>query len=714
MSTRPKVFSAMFLQCLCAATLACFVVTACEGTDPVNPNELTEEEQQEIIRADETITATADSILLLDDPAEAYGLMLPSYIDVPGVEDAWLTEEALFVKYDHGGIVGWQIPVDPVVPAWAPPGLASSTTRPMQRLERPMLLAPIGNSKALLMNQVSEDDRFGLVGRLTDQLAASLTASGFSVTTLNNPDIDLGVLRNNLSSYGLVFFTTHGSFDPRFRVHWVLTGQRAGLLDVISDNLLFWQDRRVSIIRVRELRGTSRLSRRYYAISDRFVDHSYQPGAFPNSLVYFNACQIFKGNDGMGQAFNSKGAGVVLGWTDSQCSGHFTGKMLVDAMLSGLDLARALGGLPVQSTVDFCAEPAGASLTYYPSSGSSLELVAGPIASASIQLESPTPGSSYYTSLLRLSGRLVGAESIDYGTVEINNLTSSLLASGLEFSQPISLSFGANRVRVSAYGGLADGHRAFATTGEFNLNFEGIIASSGSARVLGSFPPSDLYVVQPSDTGDDVLLGRVRTATGFEPVITDIAVKPDGQVYAVSFDMLYLIDPPSLAVPLNLEGLGVGGANALTSDETGKLLGATQAGAFFEIDDQARAVVIGHYGSGFESWGDVVFSAEGQLYGTVRDANGTGFLVLVDRSTGRATPVDPDSPIGFDNVWGLQFVGHQLHGLTSEFGTQTGKLIKINTTTGVGELVRELSFDAFGGGVTEGVPVSTQLHVQTP
>lgn len=223
-----------------------------------------------------------------------------------------------------------------------------------------------------------------------------------------------------------------------------------------------------------------------------------------------------------------------------------------------------------------------------------------------------------------------------------------------------------------------------------------IFAASGSGS---SYPPSDLYRVEASASGTDELVGRISTETGFQPVITDLAVAPDGSLWGVSFSALYRLSKAS-GLASERGSLGLYGSNALAFDNSGYLYGATSSGQFITIDTiTGAAQVLGEYGSNFESWGDMAFSPSGTLFATVRDPmTGAGFLVIVDPSTGQAAPVNAGVPTVHENIWGLAFVGSELYGLTTVLGSETGQLLIMDTQAGTGVYLRDLSFDAFGAG----------------
>lgn len=108
------------------------------------------------------------------------------------------------------------------------------------------------------------------------------------------------------------------------------------------------------------------------------------------------------------------------------------------------------------------------------------------------------------------------------------------------------------------------------------------------------------------------------------------------------------------------------------------------------------ATLIGLYGSGFISSGDLAFSPNGILYAAVQDPNiKNTVLVIVDKNSGTASRVNSINDSGFTNIWGLSFIGGQLYGLTSDING-IGILLLIDINTGQGSFVRNINFSAFG------------------
>jgi hypothetical protein len=200
-----------------------------------------------------------------------------------------------------------------------------------------------------------------------------------------------------------------------------------------------------------------------------------------------------------------------------------------------------------------------------------------------------------------------------------------------------------------------------------------------------------LYAVEPSTYGRDVHIGAIKTAEGSSPQITDIAWdQTTKSLYALSFETLYQIDPETCrADPIGTR-LGIDDVNALAFDTFGNLYSATVAGQLVMIDTSSgQASIVGSLGSDYEASGDLAFGPDGSLFGTVKaPGRTTNLLIRVNPSTGKATEIGDTA---YRDVFGLFFVGNHLYGVTAE-----NLLISLDTKTGSGTLVRQLSFSAWG------------------
>jgi hypothetical protein len=302
-----------------------------------------------------------------------------------------------------------------------------------------------------------------------------------------------------------------------------------------------------------------------------------------------------------------------------------------------------------------------------------------------------------------LSGLAVG--TITYGPEAANWLTADL--SGTVAPATLTLGVTAASLVAGTYTATVPISSSLpgVSSQSVDISFEvtssspavGILAASLTASPGGiAGPPSNLYVVEVSPTGQDVPRGRIQLADGGQLVITDLALSPSGTLYGISFTTLYTIDQAT-GEATKVGDLGLTeNANGLTFDPSGKLFAATAPGKLYEVNvTTGQATEIGPFGGGLQSDGDIVFGPDGTLYGS---AISEGHSVLIDISPtrGEARRVNPANALGVENVWGMAYFAGQLYGLTADPGTALGELVEIDVTSGVAGKVRDLSFDTGG------------------
>lgn len=211
------------------------------------------------------------------------------------------------------------------------------------------------------------------------------------------------------------------------------------------------------------------------------------------------------------------------------------------------------------------------------------------------------------------------------------------------------------------------------------------------AAVYAVGADSGLYRVSTSAAGRDELVGTIRTSSGLVPTFLDIATA-SGEVFGSSGSLLYSIDPLTAVAREIGSGFGVAPINALGSDVSGNLLGATTSGTFVRINkSDGLAQVFGAYG--YVSAGDLAIAPSGVAYATVAASSSGSRLMIVRLTDGAASPVGVVPDTGFANVFSLVFSEGTLFGLTSD-ASGGGSLLQIDTATGVAARVRSLSFAA--------------------
>jgi outer membrane protein assembly factor BamB len=184
---------------------------------------------------------------------------------------------------------------------------------------------------------------------------------------------------------------------------------------------------------------------------------------------------------------------------------------------------------------------------------------------------------------------------------------------------------------------------------------------------------SNLYTVDPA-TGSAGLVGPTGMAS-----ITDIAFHGP-TLYGVTFSRLVRLNPETGAA------VAVGApfsysTNGLAVSEEGTIYAGTTgaSGQLITINPvTGAATLVGLFGGGMTSSGDLVFDDNGILYGALNQGANV-VLAKINRTTGVATVI---GPMGFNNVYGLAIHCCRFFG-----GTSAGELLSLNAATGQGILI---------------------------
>ncbi|GEM_PF-1265409 len=167
-------------------------------------------------------------------------------------------------------------------------------------------------------------------------------------------------------------------------------------------------------------------------------------------------------------------------------------------------------------------------------------------------------------------------------------------------------------------------------------------------------------------------------------IMTDIAFNADGDLFGISFNALYSIDPTDA----NTSFIGdhsISGGNALVFGPNGTLYGAGSSTThLFSIDiGTGAATVLGDMG--FYSAGDLEFNSGNFYLAAFTGTNDT--LVIIDQDTYHGSAV---GQIGFNNVFGLATGDDGVL-----YGTSGTNVLNIDISTGAGTIVANYS----GGGL---------------
>jgi len=500
-----------------------FLFIGCSKDNNSSENVLTKEEQQEIISSYNEINNLASAILLNGGTEDDFEKIISDLQNYPMVEKAWVDGKALMVKFKSGGVISWLITSEYIIPPYQSELDVEmrSAFRTSTSIDKPT------NNNACLINQQYGDESRPYCNSIISYLSQELRKNDYDVV-VKTSNANVNFFSNEFNKYGVVFCISHGYYDTQNDVTWVFTGEEVENIFTLlfSDLYTWWKDYKVSVGQVDEERGGKQVTVSYYCISDRLFDSQYSQNSFPNSLVYWVACQGMKSpNFGLGQVLQKKGVGVTIGWDETNCLGQSTGLSLFQSLLGGYSVAEAFQALPTKAKKDDCEVPAGANLIYYPNSGGNMYLV--DTTKTTLSIYTPTNGTTYNERTIELYGEGNGFARIINGTVEVNGIATTLTLIGdTTFQQPIDLIGGENHIKVSCYGVLSNGKSSYASTELTVIGPQ--LALFTELRWNTNFSDVDLHLLPPNSsisdlwTFNDCFYGNKQTYWGASLDVDDV------------------------------------------------------------------------------------------------------------------------------------------------------------------------------------------------
>jgi hypothetical protein len=219
------------------------------------------------------------------------------------------------------------------------------------------------------------------------------------------------------------------------------------------------------------------------------------------------------------------------------------------------------------------------------------------------------------------------------------------------------------------------------------------------ALVMYAHSASDLYAVDTTTMAETHVGPFVWPAPIMFDSMTDIAVNQTGEIYGISFTRVYRVDRATGActhlsdLATNYNGLSFVPAGVIDPiAET--LVGTSLDGNLWKLDPMTGvATLIGPYGGGLQSSGDIVSVAGVGTAATVKPPGSTtDWLALVDPTSGAATLV---GDTGVTDIWGLGWADGALYGFTA-----TNQFVRLDPATGAATVMGVGTVSWWGAGVT--------------
>jgi len=289
---------------------------------------------------------------------------LPTIQSIIGVEDAYICNQALYVKIRDWGNLSFYYPIKESIsgdginiPSLSRNRAASSTIN-NENDEHQQTEA----LKACVVNQQYRDDNRKWFQKTASIFTACYGYMGIDTITINMPSPEF--FQKEMFNYDILFIKTHGGYDKKNNLHWLLTGEelfsrdpKYGLTDTQIGSLkntlflrlrhLTYSPRKMSFSWIPERRNGDSIHVLYTKISEEYIRSSKNQFRNAGSAIVFNtACESMMDNPNMEKAFEKRGAGCYLGYDDTNYIGAHAGIHFFARLLVGKSVYSAFETLP--------------------------------------------------------------------------------------------------------------------------------------------------------------------------------------------------------------------------------------------------------------------------------------------------------------------------------------------------------------------------------
>ena len=236
---------------------------------------------------------------------------------IKGVAKVYTSDVALFVETVHGAKLSWTYFPVPEVRSSDDYQVTMITDEGLETKSEVSLYEILPEyENVCIIFQMCDDERYGDLLNEYEELADQLEDCGAYVDMIY--DFDIEFLQESITEYDVVILVTNGFYEKDIKgeyKHWIMlsedgedylyeTGE-----DVSSDVICgfvkeYWRGKA-------DYYG-------YLMVSADFLEENIGGSFDETSLIFNTAGESLKDNDAMASAFSSKGAGVYVGYKDSQ------------------------------------------------------------------------------------------------------------------------------------------------------------------------------------------------------------------------------------------------------------------------------------------------------------------------------------------------------------------------------------------------------------
>ena len=307
------------------------------------------------------VMVKVDSIINQEENLEVIKMQLPEIKKITDVDDAYITNQVLFIVIKDWGTISFYFPPDENINNESVLSIASSFAHRSQLNENQETSSD--QLKACIVNQQYLDEkRAWFRDTVSVNMHDAFNEMGIACKNVNMPKPSF--FNRDIFDYDLVFIKTHGYYDKKYGLHWLFTGEEllshtgqissidspwSRIVSILNNGI--YSPLKMTFSRITEIRNGDSTHVYYTVISDEYIRASNHKFKDRKTAIVFNtACESMMGNDAnynnLAKAFVNRGAGSYFGYDDTNNIGAYGGCALFYCLLNGFTTTNAYNAMP--------------------------------------------------------------------------------------------------------------------------------------------------------------------------------------------------------------------------------------------------------------------------------------------------------------------------------------------------------------------------------
>lgn len=316
-------------------------------------SKMSEEKQVEFYKKTvESVFEKGDALFQECKSATEFGEHLEDLLSIQGVTDAYVDGNAVYIKTISGSTLSYLYTPGPefLFDDFDMNSITAST-RAGDYPKAWMVGHHNDYKTACFVNQQAKDEGRDYISKVFFPFAKkALENIGISVEIESSPSRDF--YKQDMYQYDIIYLITHGSYDSKDDIHWLFTSESLNWIDGMRDEMgESWLGDKIGVSddigQVWEVHQGDSVIVKYLMVSDLQIasaGHQFQNKG--RAIVFNTACKSLLGNDNLWEAFKQRGAGLYLGYDETNGRGKEAGMYYFCRLASGMSLLNSFYDLP--------------------------------------------------------------------------------------------------------------------------------------------------------------------------------------------------------------------------------------------------------------------------------------------------------------------------------------------------------------------------------